>query len=93
MNSNSLKTISALLFAFGLSTARADMKSDKEAINTACVEDAKTANCGTETVGKGLLKCIHSYKKEHKDFKVSDACKSAMKKHRADKKEKKEEKK
>ena len=54
---------------------------DAQAIDAACAADAKTANCGDEKVGTGLLKCLHAYKKEHKkDFKVSDGCKSAMEK-------------
>ncbi len=61
-------------------------KADRQAVDTACTGDAATAGCGTETVGKGLLKCIHAYKKANKDFKVSDGCKAAMKQLHGDKK-------
>ncbi|MEO5666668.1 MAG: hypothetical protein ABIR96_01280 [Bdellovibrionota bacterium] len=72
---------SAIVFAFA---AHADNSSDKAAVDSSCNEEAKTANCGDQKVGSGLLKCIHAYKKEHKDFKVSDGCKSAVKKLHAD---------
>ncbi len=66
-----------------------ELKADREAVNGACAADAATAGCGDQKVGKGLLKCIHAYKKEHKkDFKISDGCKDAMKKLKADKKSK-----
>ena len=54
-------------------------KPEALAVNAACTSEANTANCVNEKVGTGLLKCIHAYKKHHKDFKVSDGCKSAMK--------------
>lgn len=53
---------------------------DAQAIDSACTSDAATAGCGSEKVGTGLLKCLWGYKKEHKDFKFSDGCKTAMKK-------------
>ncbi len=87
-----LKIVSVLALSLGLATANADMKSDREAVNAACTQDATTAGCGSETVGKGLLKCLHGYKKSHKEFKFSEACQSAMKTLKADHKEKKEKK-
>ena len=89
MNVRVLKTVSVLIMSLGLSVAHADMKSDKDAVNAACSQDAGTAGCGSEVVGKGLLKCLHAYKKAHKEFKFSDGCKSAMKTLHADHKEKK----
>ena len=59
---------------------------DAQAINAACTSDATTAGCGSEKVGTGLLKCLSSYKKAHKDFKFAEGCKSAMKKMHNDKK-------
>ena len=53
------------------------LKEEKEQVNNACTTDAKTAGCEGKVVGEGLMKCIHEYKKSHKDFKVSDGCKSA----------------
>lgn len=92
MKMNSLKIISVLALIFGIATAHADMKTDRTKVNTACSQDAVAAGCGSETVGKGLLKCLHTYKKEHKDFKFSNGCKSAMKTLRSDRKEMKEKK-
>ena len=93
MNTNSIKTAVALALTLGFASAHAaDIKSDKEGVNAACVQDAATAGCGSEVVGKGLLKCLHTYKKAHKDYKFSEGCKSAMKTLHADKKEMKKEK-
>ena len=80
--------LAASLFAVPASFAAPDaaMKADNDAINTACASDAQTAGCGGEKVGKGLLKCLGAYKKAHKDFKFSDACRDAMKQRRSDKK-------
>jgi hypothetical protein len=80
-----------LVLALSLMTAQAfaaePLKADREAVNASCSADAQTAGCGSEVVGKGLLKCLHNYKKAHKEFKFSDSCKSAMKKLKEDKKE------
>jgi len=57
---------------------------DKSAVNTACSSEAATASCGTETVGHGLIKCIHAYKKANPSFQISTGCKTAMKQLRAD---------
>ncbi|MBI3557541.1 MAG: hypothetical protein HY074_14865 [Deltaproteobacteria bacterium] len=77
----------AALFVVSFSFAEdvATKKADRQEIDTACTADAATAGCGGEVVGKGLLKCLHGYKKAHKDFKFSDGCKAAMKQARADK--------
>ncbi len=61
-----------------------EMKADAEAINAACKSDAATAGCSGEVVGKGLLKCLHKYKEAHKDFKLSEGCRDAIKKGRED---------
>lgn len=88
-----LKLVSVLIMSLGLSVvANADMKSDKEGVAAACTQDSATAGCGSEVVGKGLLKCLHEYKKAHKEYKFSEGCKSAMKTLRADHKEKKSDK-
>ncbi len=89
-----MKIISILALTLGLATAHAaDVKADAQAVNAACTQDAATAGCGSETVGKGLLKCLHAYHKANKDFKFSEGCKSAMKTLHTDKKEMKKEKK
>ena len=65
----------------------ATLKADRSAVNAACTQEAKTAGCGTEVVGKGLLKCIHAYKKNNKKtFMISPGCKTAMEQLHADKK-------
>ncbi|MBC7419844.1 MAG: hypothetical protein H7328_03865 [Bdellovibrio sp.] len=83
---NKLMLIPVLAFSFGLSIAHADMKADREVVNEACKQDAVTAGCEGKTVGKGLMMCLQSYRKAHKDFKLSDACKDATKKVRKEKK-------
>lgn len=62
------------------------LKDERDAVNVACVEEAKVANCGDKVVGKGLLKCIHAHKKASADFKISDGCKTAMKSLRSERK-------
>lgn len=77
----------AILFSFSFAHGDATTKADAQAINTACTADAATAGCTGEVVGKGLLKCLHAYKKAHKDtFKFSEGCKTAMKQLNSDKK-------
>lgn len=56
-----------------------ELKDERSAVESACVEEAKAANCGDKSVGKGLLKCIHQHKKASAEFKISDSCKEAMK--------------
>lgn len=75
------------------------LEADRAAVNSSCSAEAVAAGCGEKSVGSGLLKCIHSYKKANKDFKISDACKEASKKlktdrqaHKAEKEAKKAEK-
>lgn len=80
--------IAAVILASSMSfAADGKVKEDAAQVNSACSADAQTAGCGSETVGKGLLKCLRNYKKEHKDFKVSDSCKASMKQLHADRKE------
>jgi hypothetical protein len=75
--------VAALLLGISLNaTAQKStaMASDAKAVDNACQAEAQTAGCGQEVVGKGLLKCIGAYRKEHKDFKVSDGCRASIKK-------------
>lgn len=78
----------AILFSVSVSANAKDaaLAADAQAIDNACKTEAAAAGCGQEVVGKGLLKCMGSYKKAHKDFKFSDGCRSAMKQMRQDKK-------
>ena len=95
MNKNLMIAVMASFFAFTAFAENAELKPDKEAVNSACAEESKTAGCGDAVVGKGLLKCIHDYKKAHKkEFKISDTCKESMRKlksHRMEMKEKRQE--
>ena len=78
--------ISFVISASSAFAADATIQADAQDINKACQADAATAGCGTEVVGKGLLKCLHAYKKANASFKFSDGCKTAMKQMHADKK-------
>jgi len=80
--------ILSTLFLSTVSFAQPDatIQADNQAINSACSSDAQTAGCGSEVVGKGLLKCLHAYKKANPGFKFSDSCKAAMKQRHADEK-------
>lgn len=73
-----MKSIS-LIILFVVSTAMANESKRPEALNvdTACSADATTAGCGDKKVGSGLLNCLEAYRKEHKNFKVSEGCKNA----------------
>ena len=61
------------------------LKEDAQVINAACEPEATAAGCGGEVVGKGLLKCLQSYKRAHKDFKFSAGCRGALKRLKEDK--------
>ncbi len=76
---------SVILSATAFAAPDATIQADNQAINTACAADAKTASCGGEVVGKGLLICLHAYKKSNPKFKFSDSCKAAMKQRHSDK--------
>ena len=69
--------------AFAAPTA--EDKADASQINSACTQDAQTAGCSGEVVGKGLLKCLHSYKEANKSYKFSPGCKAAIQKLHQDK--------
>jgi len=66
---------STLLFA---ASVQADIASDKQNIDSACAQEATTAQCGNELVGTGLLKCVHAYKKANLSFQLSNTCKAAI---------------
>ncbi len=81
----------ALIIALGchsvaFAAPTAQDKADASQINSACAQDAQTAGCSGEVVGKGLLKCLHSYKQANKSYKFSPGCKDAMAKLREDRK-------
>ena len=85
------KLVSAFIIAVGIQSAAfaaptAQDKADASNVNSACTQDAQTAGCSGEVVGKGLLKCLHSYKEANKSFKFSPGCQSAIKQLNTDKK-------
>lgn len=69
----------ALLFSFTTAMAAESKKPEALAVDSACSAEGQTAGCGSEKVGTGLLKCIHTYRRSHKDFTVSSGCKDALK--------------
>lgn len=60
---------------------REKMKAEREAmrdkVKAACAADISVTGC-TQELGKGLLKCVHAYKKTHKEFELSAGCKEVM---------------
>lgn len=71
---------------------KAEMDAQRNAVESACTAEASTSGCAGKEVGKGLLKCMHAYKKANKDFKFSDSCKNATKELKHDRKEHKKDK-
>lgn len=63
-----------------------ELSDERDAVNTACSEEAKAAGCADKSVGRGLLKCIRQHKMASKDFKISEGCKNSMKSLRAERK-------
>lgn len=85
-----LKFVLAFIVASGFHSVAfaaptAEDKADASQINSACAQDAQVAGCSGEVVGKGLLRCLHSYKEANKSYKFSPGCKAAMQKLRQDK--------
>ena len=84
---STLALIIAMSFQSAVFAAPSDqVKADAGQIDTACAQDAKTAGCGSDQVGSGLLKCMAAYKKANKSFKYSASCRSAMKQMHVDRK-------
>lgn len=85
---NLISTVAILSVSLSAFAADPKLQGDREAVDKACASEASQAGCANAQVGSGLLKCIHAYRREHRDFKVSDGCKAAMKQLRADRKRK-----
>jgi len=86
---NKVTQISTFLVALALGQASfasdPALQADRDAVNSSCSAEAATAGCPSDAkVGSGLLKCIHAYKKDHKEFKISEGCKNASHKLKAD---------
>ena len=71
-----------LLTSTVVEAKKPDTSATAIAINNACTTEAATAGCGSEVVGMGLLKCIYSYKKLHRNFQFSNGCRQAIKMNR-----------
>lgn len=80
-----LTTLLISILSLLTTTAHAtSLKADKENIDSVCQSDARMANCQNLQAGSGLLKCLHAYKKVHKNFQLSDVCNAAIMKTKAD---------
>ncbi len=80
--------------AFANEEGIASKSTRAQAINAACATDSQTAGCDGKEVGTGLIRCLHAYRKQHKqDFKISESCKAALKASREERKEKRQERK
>lgn len=76
-------TLVMSLFIMSVSAFALDKKERAEAdseIKQSCSSEVSTANCSDKSYGKGLMKCLENYKKQHKEFQISEGCKSARKK-------------
>ncbi len=84
---NTRIVLSALALTLSCSFAHADKKADRKAakeaknaaIMEACKEDITTSGCSGKEMGKGLLKCMHTYHKAHKEYKMTPTCEEATK--------------
>jgi hypothetical protein len=54
-----------------------EIRSNLEQVKASCSADMAAAGCQGEFREK--IKCVREYKKKNNDFKLSEACKSAMK--------------
>jgi hypothetical protein len=85
-----VSTLVLLTSTFVFAAPTAEVKSDATQVDSACKSDGQMAGCGTEVVGKGLLKCLHQYRKTqratNKAFAYSPGCQGAIAKLRADRK-------
>ena len=84
--------VSLVLVASVSSFAKGDHAAKDAEIKSACSAEIAASGCGDKDLGKGLLKCLHAYKKEHKDMVVSESCKSLRKELRDKRQSKKEAK-
>ena len=76
----------AMLFAISFNAHAADaaLKPDAKPTDNPCKPEANASGCEDLVAGKGLLKCMSSYKMANRDFKFSEGCSEAMKQMRKD---------
>jgi hypothetical protein len=86
------KILVTVLMISNFSTAYSveNQMASAQATNTSCTQESETAKCGNDKVGTGLLECFNTYKKTHKDFKITDVCEASLKQFRRDVKAKKD---
>lgn len=71
--------VTLVLVASVSSFAKGERAVKDAEIKKACAAEIATAGCSDKDLGKGLLKCLHAYKKEHKDMVISESCKNERK--------------
>lgn len=72
--------ISVLVFMGAVAVFAGEKHAEADAkIKAACSAEIAATGCADKDLGKGLLKCMHAYKKEHKEFKFSEGCKDVKK--------------
>jgi len=84
--------MTVFLMASVSTLAKGDRAVKNEEIKKACAAEIATSGCGDKDLGQGLLRCLHAYKKEHKDMVISDSCKNQRKEIREKRQAKKIEK-
>lgn len=87
--------VATVVFIGSVASFAMDKQAGAEAdaqVKQACSAEIATTGCADKSLGKGLMKCMYSYKKDHKDFKISDSCRDAKKKVKEMRREKKEAK-
>ena len=83
--------VSLVLITSTVSMAKGDRAAKDAELKSACAAEISVAGCGNKDLGKGLLKCLQAYKKEHKDMVISESCKNLRKEFRDERKTKKSE--
>lgn len=86
------KFVSALVFALSVhsaafaATPTAQDKENASNVHSACAQDAQTAGCSDQAMGRGFLKCLSNYKKANKSFQFTPDCRVAVEKFSSDRK-------
>ena len=80
---------SFVLIISAISVAKGDRAAKDAELKSACAAEISMAGCGDKDLGKGLLKCIQTYRKEHKDMVISESCKNLRKEFKAERQAKK----
>ena len=83
--------VALVLVASVSSFAKEDRSAKDAELKSACSAEIAASGCGGKDLGKGLLKCLHAYKKEHKDMVVSESCKNLRKEFKEKREAKKSE--